>query len=158
VASTVAISEVLDMPRSLRAASLAALSLTVSLSLAVLSCGGGDNNPAAPSPTPKPTPTPPAGGGATATTTITITGTGVAPKDIVVTRGSRVTFVNNDGVGHDMNSDPHPAHTNCPDLNVGFIAGSQSRQTEVLNTARTCGYHDHNQPSNAALQGTIRIE
>jgi plastocyanin len=158
VASTVAISEVLDMPRSLRAASLAALSLTVSLSLAVLSCGGGDNNPAAPSPTPTPTPTPPAGGGATATTTITITGTGVAPKDIVVTRGSRVTFVNNDGVGHDMNSDPHPAHTNCPDLNVGFIAGSQSRQTEVLNTARTCGYHDHNQPSNAALQGTIRIE
>jgi plastocyanin len=158
VASTVAISEVLDMPRSLRAASLAALSLTVSLSLAVVSCGGGDNNPAAPSPTPTPTPTPPAGGGATATTTITITGTGVAPKDIVVTRGSRVTFVNNDGVGHDMNSDPHPAHTNCPDLNVGFIAGSQSRQTEVLNTARTCGYHDHNQPSNAALQGTIRIE
>jgi hypothetical protein len=162
VASTVAISEVLDMPRSLRAASLAALSLTVSLSLAVVSCGGG--NPDAPTPTPNPTPTPtptptpPAGGGATATTTITITGTGVAPKDIVVTRGSRVTFVNNDGVGHDMNSDPHPAHTNCPDLNVGFVAGSQSRQTEVLNTARTCGYHDHNQPSNAALQGTIRIE
>jgi plastocyanin len=157
VASTVAISEVLDMPRSLRAASLAALSLTVSLSLAVVSCGG-DSNPASPTPTPTPTPTPPTGGGGTATTTITITGTGVTPKDIVVPRGSRVTFVNNDGVGHDMNSDPHPAHTNCPDLNVGFVAGSQSRQTEVLNTARTCGYHDHNQPSNAALQGTIRIE
>ena len=43
-------------------------------------------------------------------------------------------------------------------MNVGFVATGQSEQTEVLNIARTCGYHDHNQPSNANLQGTIRIE
>jgi hypothetical protein len=30
--------------------------------------------------------------------------------------------------------------------------------TEVLNIARTCGYHDHNQPSNASLWGTITIQ
>jgi hypothetical protein len=70
----------------------------------------------------------------------------------------RVTFVNTDGIGHDMNSDPHPIHTSCPDMNVGFVGGAQSKQTDVLNVARTCGYHDHNQPSNTALQGTIKIE
>ena len=148
------------MPRSIWAASLAALALTITMSLAVVSCGGG-NNPDAPTPTPAPTPSPtptPPPGGPTATTTITITSAGVSPKDIVVTRGARVTFVNNDGVGHDMNSDPHPQHTSCMDMNVGFVGATQSGQTQVLNIARTCGYHDHNQPSNANLQGTIKIE
>ena len=145
------------MPRSLWAASLAALSLTLAASLSVVACGGGDS-PSAPSPTPSPaptpTPTPPPAGGAT----ITITAAGASPRELVVARGTRVTFVNNDGVGHDMNSDPHPQHTSCTDMNVGFVAAGQSRQTDVLNIARTCGYHDHNQPSNASLQGTIRIE
>jgi plastocyanin len=145
------------MPRSLWAASLAALTLTIGSSLAVVSCGGGDS-PSAPSPTPSPAPapapTPPPAGGAT----ITITAAGVSPRELVVARGTRVTFVNNDGVGHDMNSDPHPQHTSCTDMNVGFLSSTQSRQTDVLNIARTCGYHDHNQPSNASLQGTIRIE
>jgi hypothetical protein len=145
------------MPRSLRAASLAALSLTLVTSLSVVACGGGDS-PSAPSPTPAPapapTPTPPPAGGST----ITITATGVSPRELVVARGTRVTFVNNDGVGHDMNSDPHPQHTSCTDMNVGFVSTGQSRQTDVLNIARTCGYHDHNQPSNVSLQGTIRIE
>ena len=145
------------MPRSLWAASLAALSLTLVASLSVVACGGGDS-PSAPSPTPAPapapTPTPPPAGGST----ITITATGVSPRELVVARGTLVTFVNNDGVGHDMNSDPHPQHTSCTDMNVGFVATGQNRQTDVLNIARTCGYHDHNQPSNVSLQGTIRIE
>ena len=150
------------MPRSLWAASLAALSLTIGSSLAVVACGGGDS-PSAPSPTPSPVPTPtptptPPPGGPTATTVITISAAGVSPRDIVVARGTRVTFVNSDGVGHDMNSDPHPQHTSCTDMNVGFVAVAQSGQTQVLNIARTCGYHDHNQPSNTNLQGTIKIE
>jgi hypothetical protein len=57
-----------------------------------------------------------------------------------------------------MASDPHPAHTDCPDITVGFMSTGQSRQTNNLNTARTCTYHDHNQPSNTSLQGTIRIQ
>jgi plastocyanin len=98
------------------------------------------------------------GGGSTTTTTITMTSSGASPKDITVTVGSRVTFVNNDTIGHDMNSDPHPEHTSCPPLNIGFIAGGQSGTSQNLNTARVCTYHDHNQPSNTAFQGTIRIQ
>jgi plastocyanin len=99
------------------------------------------------------------GGGSTNTTTITITANGVSPRDITVAVGSRVTFVNNDSQPHDMASDPHPEHTLCsPELNVGFIAPGQSGITQNLTRARVCTYHDHNQPSNTSLQGTIRIQ
>ena len=98
------------------------------------------------------------GGGSTTTTTITLTSNGASPRDITVTAGSRVTFVNNDSQPHDMNSNPHPEHTDCPALNVGFIAAGQQGVTQNLNTVRTCGFHDHNQPSNTSLQGVIRIQ
>jgi plastocyanin len=72
--------------------------------------------------------------------------------------GSRVTFVNNDSQPHDMNSNPHPEHTDCPALNIGFIAAAAQGVSQNLTTARTCGFHDHNQPSNASLIGVIRIQ
>ena len=111
---------------------------------------------AAPKPSAKaPAPTPAPSGG----TTITITATGVSPKSITVSAGSRVTFVNNDTRVHDMNSDPHPEHTDCPEINqVGFLASGQSRQTGNLNTTRTCGFHDHDLPQNTSLQGSIVIQ
>ena len=115
-------------------------------------CGGSDG-----SSTPAPTPTPPPGP-TTNTNTITLTSTGASPRDITVTRGSQVTFVNNDSATHDMASDPHPEHTSCPEITVGFMSAGQSRTTNNLTTARTCTYHDHNQPSNGNLQGTIRIQ
>ena len=98
------------------------------------------------------------GGGTTNTTTITLTSSGASPRDITVAVGSRVTFVNNDSQPHDMNSNPHPEHTDCPALNIGFIAAGAQGISLNLTTARTCGFHDHNQPSNTSLQGVIRIQ
>jgi plastocyanin len=98
------------------------------------------------------------GGGSTTTTTITITANGASPRDITVTAGSRVTFINNDSQPHDMASNPHPEHTDCTALNIGFIAAGQQGISQNLNTVRTCGFHDHNQPSNTNLMGTIRIQ
>jgi hypothetical protein len=72
--------------------------------------------------------------------------------------GSRVTMTNNDSREHDMNSDPHPQHTSCPAINWGDIRPGQSVQSDVLTTARTCGYHDHNLPTTTSLQGTIQIQ
>jgi hypothetical protein len=58
-----------------------------------------------------------------------------------------------------MESNPHPEHTDCPELNqVGFLTAGQTKQSGNLNTARTCGYHDHNQDANRSLQGTITIQ
>jgi plastocyanin len=92
--------------------------------------------------------------------TITITPTNaVSPNIVTVSPGSRVTFVNNDTRAHEMASDPHPEHSDCPELNqVGFLQAGQSRTSGNLNTVRTCGFHDHLDPFRAALRGTIRIQ
>ena len=90
---------------------------------------------------------------------ITITSAGVTPKHLVVNAGSQVTFINNDSIAHLMFSDPHPEHTDCPELNqVGFLDPGQSRQTGNLDTARTCGFHDHNLFANTSLQGSLTIQ
>ncbi len=100
------------------------------------------------------------GGGATGTTTITIGTDGrVSPASITVPPGSRVTFVNNHNRAHDMSSDPHPSHEDCPEINqVGFLQAGQTRTTGNLNTVRRCGFHDHNEPSNNGLIGSITIQ
>lgn len=99
------------------------------------------------------TPTAPSG-----SLTVTITSAGVNPKTLVVTAGNQVMFVNNDASAHQMFSDPHPEHTDCPELNqVGFLSPGLSRQTGNLITIRTCEFHDHGQPSNTSLQGSILI-
>jgi hypothetical protein len=67
-------------------------------------------------------------------------------------------FVNSDTRSHQMASDPHPAHTDCPPINaVSTLSPGQSRSTANLTPARTCGYHDHIDPTNTSLQGTITI-
>jgi plastocyanin len=117
--------------------------------MAVAGCGGrGSGMPTSPTP-------PPTGGGMT----ITITASGVSPQNITVPPGTRVVFTNNDTQMHDMASDPHPGHTDCPEINqVGVLQPGQSRETGNLNTVRTCGFHDHDQPTANSLRGSIRIQ
>jgi hypothetical protein len=58
-----------------------------------------------------------------------------------------------------MTSDPHPEHSDCPEINqVGFLSAGQSRETGNLVTVRTCGYHDHDDPGATRLQGSILIK
>lgn len=92
--------------------------------------------------------------------TMTIDASGrLTPNSITVPIGSRVTFINNHNRNHEMNSDPHPEHVDCPPINdVGFIAPGQTKLTGNLTVARTCGVHDHNEPSNENLMGTIRVQ
>ena len=90
---------------------------------------------------------------------MTIADNSVSPATVTVARGSQVTFVNSDSRAHDMNSDPHPEHTDCPELaQVGFLNPGQSHQSGNLTIARTCGYHDHRQPETKSLHGKIVIQ
>jgi plastocyanin len=90
--------------------------------------------------------------------TIVIANNTVCPATLTVSLGSQVTFVNNDSQSHNMTSDPHPEHTDCPELNqVGYLTSGQSRQSGNLVTARTCGYHDHDNFTVKSLQGSIVI-
>lgn len=131
---------------------LALAGAVVTTLAAAFGCGGGSSTTA--SPTPTPTPTNPV-----STNTITISNNTVSPRSIVVARGSQVTMVNNDSISHDMQSDPHPEHTDCPQLgSIGFLSPGQSRQTGNLTIARVCGYHDHQKPETASLNGTITIQ
>ena len=127
----------------------------------VAACGGGGGGS---------TPTSPTTGGGTTTTppsttptdsaTITIGSNGsVSPSSVTLNRGGRVTFVNNHNRAHDMQSDPHPEHTDCPELApVGFLNPGQSRTSNNFNTARTCGFHDHNEDTNPNLKGRVIIQ
>jgi plastocyanin len=91
-----------------------------------------------------------------ATATITITAAGVNPSTLTVDAGSVVRFVNQDSVNHDIASDPHPSHTDCPELNrVRLLKPGDSGETSAFSSGRSCKFHDHGQPSNAALKGTI---
>ena len=99
-------------------------------------------------------PTPPV-----ATTVITITASGVNPKNVTVPVGSQVTFTNNDSRTHDMQSDPHPEHNDCPELmQVGFLRVGESRTSGNLNTAHTCTYHDNMNEGTNSLRGSIVIQ
>jgi plastocyanin len=99
------------------------------------------------------------GGGAASTATITIGSNGVAsPQNVTITQGGRVTFVNNDSRPHDMSSDPHPSHEDCPPLDqVGFLAPGQAKTSGNFTVVRVCGFHDHNLPTDTGLQGRITI-
>ncbi|MBZ5556775.1 MAG: hypothetical protein LAO77_05810 [Acidobacteriia bacterium] len=133
------------MRRAIVAASLGGL---------MFACGGSSDSTSSP--------TAPSGTCTTGSnvTTIVITSSGaVCPANITVARGAQVTFVNQDKIGHDMFSDPHPDHNDCPEINqVGHLEPGQSRQTGNLVIARVCGYHDHVLFTNTALQGKITIQ
>jgi plastocyanin len=118
----------------------------VGLLVCVSACGGGSS--ASPSPPPSSNPY-----------TITISSSGVAsPKELTVPPGTRVLFVNNHSRRHDMASDPHPEHDDCPAINqAGGLAAGQSKETGNLVQVRTCGFHDHDDFDNPDLKGRIVV-
>lgn len=122
-------------------------SVLVALTLTA-ACGGGGGGPAGPSPP------------STNPNVITITASGANPKQLTVSQGARVLFVNNDTRRHDMTSDEHPDHLDCPPINdVGLLQAGQQRETAnlVFVNPRTCGFHDHDDPTNNNLKGQIVV-
>jgi plastocyanin len=131
--------------------------------LMALACGGGS-------------PTSPGGGGGgggggsvvvnstgavgTIGATITIgANSTVSPSQVTIAVGQSVTFTNNGSRLFDMSSDPHPTHTSCPSMaNVGVLQPGQSKTSFGFAGTGTCGFHDHNTPEAAGLQGRIVIQ
>lgn len=123
------------------------LLLCLAAAISAVACGSSSSSSTAPTLTAPVT-----------TTTITITSAGVSPNNVEVSQGARVLFVNNDTKAHNMVSDPHPEHTDCPPINsVGLLAPGRSVETGNLTTVRTCGFHDHDD-TNSKWQGRITIK
>src|SRR5215510_9389377 len=124
--------------------------LAIAVAVAAACGGSSSDNPSGPS------------GGCTPSSspnTIVIQNNQVCPTTLTIARGSQVTMINNDSRTHEMDSDPHPEHTQCPELNqIDFLNPGQSRTSGNLNTARTCGFHDHMNPFARSLQGTITVQ
>lgn len=115
---------------------------TLTLAALAATCSGDT------SPTSLPPPVP--------ATTIRITSTGVTPKSVEISLGSRVLFINQDTQNHNMGSDPHPDHNDCPVINqVGLLRPGEQRETGNFVIARTCGFHDHDLPLVTSLWGSI---
>ena len=91
--------------------------------------------------------------------TLVIQNNTISPSALTGTRGTQITILNSDSLVHEMTSDPHPEHTDCPELNqIGFLNPAQSKQSGNLNTVRRCGLHDHRAPNTASLKATITIQ
>ena len=120
------------------------------LLLAAAACG--DDSPGSPAG--------PIGSPGPSGATMTIGANGaISPSSVTITRGQSVTVINNHTALHDMVSDPHPQHTDCQEINaVGVLQPGQTKQTNALPNARTCGIHDHANPNTNSLRGQIVIQ
>jgi plastocyanin len=125
------------------------LALASGFALAV-NCGGSSTAPSS---------NPGGGGTGTIGATITIGSNGVvSPASVTINSGESVMFANNHTTAHQIASDPHPNHTDCPAINaLNTLGPSQSRATNALTTSRTCGFHDHLDDTNNNLKGSIII-
>lgn len=99
------------------------------------------------------------GGGGQSGATVTIGANGaVSPATVTINAGQTVTFINNSSQTRNVSSDPHPQHNACPPINsVNVLGPGQTKQTAAFTTARTCSFHDHDDPDNASLKGSIVI-
>jgi plastocyanin len=85
--------------------------------------------------------------------TITYGGNGFSPSTLTVKSGTTVTVKNTAGP-LEFASDPHPAHTDDPELNAGVVKTGGSVTFTVTKTG-SHGYHNHLNPSDT---GTIVVQ
>jgi plastocyanin len=79
---------------------------------------------------------------------------GFSPATLTAKAGDTITVRNTSSHDIQMDSNPHPIHTDDPDLNVGAVAAGQSMNF-MVNNKGTFGYHNHLNP---AQKGTIVIQ
>jgi|SRR5690606_23826458 len=115
-----------------------------------LACGGGGGSYMTPTPN-EPTPTGEIGA------TIHITATGVTPNDVEIEPGQRVRFVNDDTRPHQIQTNPHLFHTDCPPNNIAILQPGQAAETTAFTEVRGCAYHNHLLPDTASYYGVIRV-
>jgi hypothetical protein len=108
---------------------------------------GCSTGPSAVRPSPEPTPL--------VEPVVTIAANGVTPQVLHIAADTGITFVNQDTRAHEIRSDPHPAHTECALMNLGALAGGQSRETAKIVSGQGCGYHAEGDPASRAFQGFV---
>jgi plastocyanin len=85
---------------------------------------------------------------------ITMAGIAFVPQKIRVKSGVKVTWVNEDGVTHYVNTDSHPAHTYYPEMNSRALSKGDT-YTVTLDTSGIYPYHCS---AHTNMQGSIIVE
>src|SRR5262249_17105340 len=131
----------------MRGREVSILAGAVGIVITAWACGGSSSSsPTSPTPTPPSNPPP-------SSVTVTITGSGVSTHAVDLAVNGTVTFVNNDTSPHEIASNPHPVHTDCPPVNMlGTLQPGEMRATGALTVARRCGWHDHLNPGAAPVR------
>lgn len=86
--------------------------------------------------------------------TITYNNDGFSPSSLSAKAGSQVTVKNASSRSLQFDSDPHPQHTDNPELNIGIIAPGDSKSFTVTTTG-SHGFHNH---LNASDTGTLTVQ
>ena len=85
--------------------------------------------------------------------TISYNGSSFSPSSLTVKIGATIKITNQSSTALSFNSNPHPVHTDEPELNVGAIDAGQSKTFKVTKPG-SWGYHNHLDPSQT---GTIVV-
>ncbi len=85
---------------------------------------------------------------------VTYSDSGFSPAVLTVKVGESVEFKNDSATNIQVNSAPHPTHTQFPELNIGQIAPGESKSV-TFTAAGTKKYHNH---LNASENGSIVVE
>lgn len=86
--------------------------------------------------------------------TITYSESGFSPATLTVKAGTTITIKNDSNELMQFDSDPHPEHTDDPELNVGSIVAGDSKTIKVTVTG-THGFHNHLKSSDT---GTLIVQ
>lgn len=90
------------------------------------------------------------------TAEITISSKGFVPQTLKITKGTQVTWTNNDTRPHQIMTDPHPLHSLLPQLKGEGPVNKGSSYSYVFNNKGTFTYHDEITP--LKFKGTIIVE
>ena len=124
--------------------------LVLLVAAAAASCGGGGSTPQAPT-----TPVGVVAGSIGAT--ISLTANGPVPNDVRIEPTQKVRIINNDTRPHQINTNPHNFHTDCPSNNTVVLNPGQQFDTANFNDVKACGYHNHLLPDDQKFWGVIRV-
>lgn len=96
----------------------------------------------------------PSGSGGNVAATITFDGSKFMPELTTIKAGQTVRVTNDSDQELFMASDPHPTHTDEPELNAGEVASHQSVTIKVTKVG-TWGFHNHENPNE---HGRLKVE
>jgi plastocyanin len=91
------------------------------------------------------------------TTTVKLTSTGLSPAILSIRVGDTVTLRNDSASVFWPASNPHPTHSDCPGFDALRGLNKGESYTLTFTKVQVCGYHNHLDPTNTTMRGTITI-